>query len=106
MDNKLIKFSRYRENARKLSVLYKHQMNKPLDVAIFWTEYILKFKTAQHLNLPTRNMNFIESTNFDLMLIFLLSLVLVPTLFCSSIYFIFRCINTNYDKRIESKKRL
>ncbi|XP_044263385.1 UDP-glycosyltransferase UGT5-like [Tribolium madens] len=104
---KVLNNSSYMENAKKWSLLYKYQMNKPLDTAIFWTEYILKFKTAKHLNLATRNMNFIESVNLDLVFIFLLFLLLVVIIIFCTINLIFKCIKRKYvTKKLEIKKLL
>jgi glucuronosyltransferase len=76
----------YKENVKKLSVLYKDQQHKPLETAIYWTEYILRHKTAQHLNLATRDMNFLQIANLDIILICLLSvfLLLGVTVTCMS----------------------
>nr|XP_008196344.1 PREDICTED: UDP-glucuronosyltransferase 2B9-like [Tribolium castaneum] len=104
---KVLNNNTYMENAKKWSALYKHQMNKPLDVAIFWIEYILKFKTAEHLNLATRNMNFIESANLDLVFVSLLSLVSILFIVYCAIYLIYKCIRRkSISKKLDIKKKL
>ncbi|XP_069697456.1 UDP-glycosyltransferase UGT5-like [Periplaneta americana] len=40
---------RYRENAQRLSRIYRDQPLSPLDQAVFWTEYVIRHKGAPHL---------------------------------------------------------
>ncbi|XP_063919413.1 UDP-glycosyltransferase UGT5-like [Zophobas morio] len=60
----------YSEKVKNLSVLYKHRINTPLETVVYWMEYILKFKTAKHFNLSTRDMNLIDVGNLDIILFF------------------------------------
>ncbi|KAL0276589.1 UNVERIFIED_CONTAM: hypothetical protein PYX00_004135 [Menopon gallinae] len=72
---KIIGDPKYKENAKKLSAIYRDTMEKPLDKAIFWTEYALRHKGAPHLSLFARRMAWYEKTQLDVCL-FLLILLL------------------------------
>lgn len=40
---------RYRENIKKRSSLLRDTLVKPMDVAIYWVEHVLKYGGAKHL---------------------------------------------------------
>jgi glucuronosyltransferase len=40
---------RYRENAQRLSRIYRDQPFTPLEQAVYWTEYMIRHKGAPHL---------------------------------------------------------
>jgi glucuronosyltransferase len=42
-------YSRYRENAQRLSRIYRDQPLTPLEQAVYWTEYVIRHKGAPHL---------------------------------------------------------
>jgi len=42
-------FHRYRENAKRLSRIYRDQPLTPLEQAVYWTEYVIRHKGAPHL---------------------------------------------------------
>ena len=42
-------YYRYRENAQRLSRIYRDQPLTPLQQAVYWTEYVIRHKGAPHL---------------------------------------------------------
>ncbi|CAG2061476.1 unnamed protein product, partial [Timema podura] len=46
---KILQNSSYKENAERISRLFKDQPETPLERAIFWTEYVLRNNGAHHL---------------------------------------------------------
>jgi glucuronosyltransferase len=40
---------RYRENAQRLSRIFRDQPRTPLEQAVYWTEYVIRHKGAPHL---------------------------------------------------------
>ncbi|KAJ4441095.1 hypothetical protein ANN_10945, partial [Periplaneta americana] len=47
--NEVLENPRYRENAQRLSRIYRDQPLSPLDQAVFWTEYVIRHKGAPHM---------------------------------------------------------
>ncbi|KDR22768.1 UDP-glucuronosyltransferase 2C1 [Zootermopsis nevadensis] len=45
----IIETPTYRENAQRLSRIYRDQPLTPLDQAVFWTEYVIRHKGAPHM---------------------------------------------------------
>ncbi|KAK7865277.1 hypothetical protein R5R35_012574 [Gryllus longicercus] len=72
----------YRENIMKLSARFQDNPTSPLESAVFWTEYALRHKGAQHLQSAARNLNFIQYFLLDV-IAFLLA---VPISFVLAIY--------------------
>ena len=45
----ILLYYRYRENAQRLSRIYRDQPRTPLQQAVYWTEYVIRHKGAPHL---------------------------------------------------------
>lgn len=73
----LLLFCRYKENMKKLSKLYKDQPQTPLERGVFWVEYVLRNGGAHHLNLPTRDMSFLQTGNLDVIIFLIVSISVV-----------------------------
>lgn len=41
--------SRYRDNIKKRSSLFRESVAKPMDVALYWVDHVLKYGGAKHL---------------------------------------------------------
>ncbi|XP_073825539.1 UDP-glycosyltransferase UGT5-like [Musca autumnalis] len=69
---------KYFQKAKETSRIYHDQPVKPLDLAVFWTEYVLRHRGAVHLQNPAQKMNFIQKHSIDTVgvLIVLVSLLL------------------------------
>ncbi|XP_075223753.1 UDP-glycosyltransferase UGT5-like isoform X2 [Lycorma delicatula] len=76
----LISDKKYRENARRLSELYRDRLLPPLETAIYWTEHILKFGGGDHLRVAAVNMPWYQYLLLDILIGVLVSLVVV--LYC------------------------
>lgn len=61
----LLENPKYINNAKTKSSIYHDQPIKPLDLAIYWTEYILRHKGAVHLQNPAQKMNFLQKHSID-----------------------------------------
>lgn len=57
---KLFCLSRYRENVQKLSALHKDRPAEPLDLSVYWTEYVMRHKGAKHLKSAVHDLNWIQ----------------------------------------------
>ncbi|XP_065354385.1 UDP-glycosyltransferase UGT5-like [Calliphora vicina] len=56
---------KYLNNAKTISNIYHDQPMKPLELAIYWTEYVLRHNGAVHLKNPAQSMNFIQKHSID-----------------------------------------
>jgi len=67
----------FRDKVQHLSKIYRDQMGKPLDRAVFWTEYVLRHNGAPHLRSPARDLNFVQYHSLDVIFTFLAVISLV-----------------------------
>jgi len=67
------------------SLVYKDQPMKPLDRAVYWVEYVIRYGGAGHLKSDSIGLNDLQYFLFDIILIVLLSFGLIIWL-C---YFVF-----------------
>ena len=85
----------FKEQAGIVSERFRTRPEDPLELAVFWTEYIIKFKGAPFLRLVSRELGFFEYYSLDV--IFFLSSILFTVaiiiyMVIKSIYV--RCINS------------
>ncbi|XP_067620061.1 UDP-glycosyltransferase UGT5-like [Eurosta solidaginis] len=59
----------YTAKAQEISAVYHDRPMSALDTAIFWTEYILKYKGAPHLRVTARQLNFFQRNSVDTMIV-------------------------------------
>lgn len=48
---------------------FRDQPEKPIDRAVWWTEYILRHPNPTHLLSPVRKLGFLRSNLFDIVLV-------------------------------------
>ncbi|XP_073825570.1 UDP-glycosyltransferase UGT5-like [Musca autumnalis] len=70
----------YRERVMEISKRYHDQPMRPMDVAIFWTEYVLRHRGAPHLQTPAQKMSFIQKHSIDTVGVLLVVAVLLVVL--------------------------
>ncbi|KAH8374725.1 hypothetical protein KR200_004615, partial [Drosophila serrata] len=75
----LINVPSYRENSLAISKRFRDQPMHPMDVAIYWTEYIIRYRGANHLRVCPSHIRLVEYYAVDkfLMVGIRLSLVVV-----------------------------
>ncbi|XP_022190398.2 UDP-glycosyltransferase UGT5 isoform X1 [Nilaparvata lugens] len=59
---------RYKENAQRMSNAYRERILPPLDTAVYWTEYVLKFGGAKHLQVASVHMPWYQYLLLDVLL--------------------------------------
>ncbi|XP_041804344.1 UDP-glucuronosyltransferase 1A1-like [Chelmon rostratus] len=72
----VISDTRYKENMQKLSALHKDRPVDPLDLSVYWTEFVMRHKGAKHLRSAVHDLNWIQYFCLDVIAL-LASVVLV-----------------------------
>ncbi|XP_069355656.1 UDP-glucosyltransferase 2-like isoform X2 [Maniola hyperantus] len=67
---------RYKENIIKLQSVMHDQPQSPLEKAVWWTEYVIRHRGAEHLRAPTANMDWMEYYEIKLVLYIAIPLLL------------------------------
>lgn len=73
----------YRENMQKLSRLQRDRPTNPLDLAVFWIEYVMRHKGAPHLRTHANKMSWFVYHSVDV----------IAALLTAALLFIFICIS-------------
>lgn len=57
----------YKNTAQRLSQLFRDRPMTPLQTAVYWIEYVLKYDGARHMQSPAVHLNFIQKNSFDIL---------------------------------------
>ncbi|XP_030034161.2 UDP-glucosyltransferase 2 [Manduca sexta] len=79
---------RFKENMKKVKSIMYDTPQSPLERAVWWTEYVLRHKGAQHLKPPAANMSYAEYFMLDFVLTLLGGFILALTIVVSILYYI------------------
>ncbi|XP_045616802.2 UDP-glucosyltransferase 2 [Procambarus clarkii] len=79
---------KYKENVTKISHSLRDQMLTPRELAVFWTEYVLRHPGVPHLRNPAAHLSWLEFLMLDVLLVVLLALLV----FCFILRSILRTI--------------
>ncbi|XP_038574587.1 UDP-glucuronosyltransferase 1A7-like isoform X5 [Micropterus salmoides] len=58
--NEVINDSRYKDSVQKLSALHKDRPVDPLDLSVYWTEFVMRHKGAKHLRPAVHELNWLQ----------------------------------------------
>jgi len=79
-------------NIKALSEIFKTNQNEPLDTAIWWIEYVIKFKGAPHLQSAAKHISWFRYLQLDILVVIL-----------GIIYFIYDYVKNLFNK-VDAKK--
>ncbi|XP_032385686.1 UDP-glucuronosyltransferase isoform X2 [Etheostoma spectabile] len=75
--NTIIHDKSYKENMVKLSQIHLDRPVRPLDLAVFWTEFVIRHKGAKHLRVAAHDLNWIQYHSLDVIGFFVIILLTV-----------------------------
>lgn len=78
---KIIHDPKYRREVKNRQYLLMDQKETPLQRAVYWTEYVIRHRGAQHLHSPARHLGVIQYYLIDVAVVILSSLILFWYLF-------------------------
>ncbi|KAK1788666.1 hypothetical protein P4O66_002487 [Electrophorus voltai] len=97
---KVINDKSYKEKMMKLSVIHRDRPIKPLDLAVYWTEYVMRHKGAAHLRSAANELNWIQYHSLDVIGFLLLVLVTVVCVTVKTCMFCFKkCFRVTPKKK-------
>ncbi|XP_066542407.1 UDP-glucuronosyltransferase 1A1-like [Hoplias malabaricus] len=99
---KVINDKSYKERMSKLSAIHKDRPVDPLDLAVFWTEFVMRHKGADHLRPAAHDLNWVQYHCLDVVAFLLFILITVIFLTFKSCAFCFRkCFRATQKKKKE-----
>lgn len=66
--NKLLTDSTYKSTARKMSQIFRDRPLKPLQNAVYWIEYVIRYDGAKHMQSPAVHLNIIQKSFYDVII--------------------------------------
>ncbi|KAJ8004383.1 hypothetical protein DPEC_G00135130 [Dallia pectoralis] len=75
--NKVIHNSSYKEKMLKLSAVHKDRPIEPLDLAVFWTEFVMRHGGAEHLRTAAHDLNWVQYHCLDVILLLITIVITV-----------------------------
>ncbi|XP_031824147.1 UDP-glucuronosyltransferase 1-1 isoform X11 [Sarcophilus harrisii] len=91
----------YKENIMRLSALHKDRPISPLDLAVFWVEFVMRNKGAPHLRPAAHDLNWFQYHSLDV-IAFLLAIVLTVVFIAVKSYMF--CCQKCFGKKGKAKK--
>ncbi|XP_076770961.1 UDP-glucuronosyltransferase 1A5 isoform X2 [Arvicanthis niloticus] len=89
----------YKENIMRLSSLHKDRPIEPLDLAVFWVEYVMRHKGAPHLRPAAHDLTWYQYHSLDV-IGFLLAIVLTV------VFIVFKCCAYGFRKCFGGKRKV
>ncbi|XP_028987521.1 UDP-glucuronosyltransferase-like isoform X2 [Betta splendens] len=96
--DEVINTTRYKENIQKLSILHNDRPADPLDLSVYWTEFVMRHKGAKHLKAAVADLNWFQYFCLDIVAV-LVSVVLV------SVVLTVKCFKLCL-RRVRAKRKL
>ncbi|XP_018598807.2 UDP-glucuronosyltransferase 1-6-like isoform X1 [Scleropages formosus] len=98
--NKVINDTSYKEKIQKLSAIHKDRPIEPLDLAVHWTEFVMRHKGAEHLRPAAHNLNWFQYHSLDVIGLLLSVVAIVIAVTVKSCTFCFRkCCRRKTQKK-------
>ncbi|CAL8084392.1 unnamed protein product [Orchesella dallaii] len=98
----------YTNNAKKLSALFKDRPKDPLELGVYWIEYVLRHNGAPHLRSVGRKLNALQYHSVDVIAAYVAIVVTTLYLVFSLLRFIFRKLfrrSNNKSQSVGIKKK-
>uniref|UniRef100_T1P936 UDP-glucuronosyltransferase n=1 Tax=Musca domestica TaxID=7370 RepID=T1P936_MUSDO len=95
----MMRNGKYFKKAKEISRIYHDQPVKPLDLAVFWTEYVLRHRGAPHLQSPAQKMNFFKKHSIDTVGVLIAAVVLSGISVVFIILSVFRFVFSKKTKK-------
>uniref|UniRef100_A0A8C6U1C7 glucuronosyltransferase n=1 Tax=Neogobius melanostomus TaxID=47308 RepID=A0A8C6U1C7_9GOBI len=70
----------YKQKIQKLSALHRDRPLDPLDLSVFWTEFVMKHKGAEHLKATVHRLNWVQYFCLDVLALLVFIAVVFTTI--------------------------
>nr|CAD7604575.1 unnamed protein product [Timema genevievae] len=98
--NEVLSNPTYLNNAKRISKIYLDQPKPPMDLAVYWTEYVIRHKGAPHLRSAALDLNWFQLHLLDVAAV----LFLILTIVIVGLVFIIRTLVRLVTRRTTKKK--
>ncbi|KAK8724679.1 hypothetical protein OTU49_011219, partial [Cherax quadricarinatus] len=74
---KILNDPKYKENVLRMSEPLRDQPVPPTELAVFWTEYVIRHRGAPHLRSPAAQLSWVEFLMLDVIFLFHLAMIVL-----------------------------
>lgn len=92
-------YFRYKENSKIRSEIFKDSHPKPMDRAVYWVEYVLRYGGAHHLISSSIGLNYNQYFLFDVYFVIICTTTTSMFLIVMMIKYLMKTKNTNTSKK-------
>ncbi|CAL8109446.1 unnamed protein product [Orchesella dallaii] len=103
--HRMLNDTSFTKNAKLASQIFKDQAQTPLERAVYWMDYIIKYKGAPHLRSSARDLSYIEYHMLDVQLIFMAILGTIVLIAWKIISYILHCNSKDSDVQDVKRKK-
>ncbi|CAG9830886.1 unnamed protein product [Diabrotica balteata] len=96
--NQLLDNKKYRENAKKRSDLIRDRPVKPIDLAVYWVEYVIRHRDLSHMRVAALELRWYQYLLLDVILVWSIGALVV----IFSIYFILKMLFCRHKVKIKT----
>ncbi|KAL7824706.1 hypothetical protein SRHO_G00344660 [Serrasalmus rhombeus] len=97
--NTVINDTSYKEKMVKLSAVHKDRPIEPLDLAVYWTEFVMRHKGAEHLRPAAHDLNWFQYHSLDVIGFLLVVMVILVVVLMKCCLLCFRKCSRKSEKR-------
>ncbi|XP_018573405.1 UDP-glucuronosyltransferase 2B15-like [Anoplophora glabripennis] len=100
----IINNSSYSENVMKKSALLKDQPMKPIDVAVYWSEFVMRHNGSKHLQNKGMRLNVFQTLLLDVILVITVAVVAITLIIWKLFLLLVRLLTKKGTSRIVKSK--
>lgn len=101
--NEMIENPTYRNKVQRMSQLYRDRPVAPMDLAMYWIEYVLRYDGAKHMQSPAVHLNFFQIHSLDVIGFLIVVAFFMYKLIAFAVKQIFRIASTRYGIKLKTK---
>ncbi|XP_014286425.1 UDP-glycosyltransferase UGT4 [Halyomorpha halys] len=103
--NKLLNDPKYKENAKKKSMIFRDRPMNTLDQAVYWIEYVLRHNGARHLRPGSLDLEGYQNWLLDVIALFIAIIIAFVALFIYSLKLICKLFKKGNKSRNKGDKK-
>ncbi|XP_055713156.1 UDP-glucosyltransferase 2 [Phlebotomus papatasi] len=97
---------RFMETAKKVSRLFRDNLESPLNTAMYWIEYVARNEGAEHLKSSARNLNWFQYLMLDVVgLVFLVYMIFATIMYFVVDRYCGKKKSSGKDRKLSGKKK-
>lgn len=82
--------STYKSIAQKMSQIFRDRPMKPLQSAVYWIEYVIRYDGAKHMQSPAVHMNVFQKSSLDVIFVLIIIFYICVEIFIYAMKIILR----------------